>query len=205
MAGTANNYDTTTIIVDRVAQVWAGVAAPAANARITLAADPGDASISTPDATENPNAIHLGFTKEGSKITIVSNLVHHYADEIDTPIFSTVEQTDATIEGEFLQIMDVDVMTKLSAPFGTAGAAAGYKQYQIGKKTLTYTGICVIWPSSNDATKFGILHLYSAMNTAGVGFGISRKGMSSTPFKFQGYAVASRASADRLGCLWWQV
>ena len=70
MAGTAKNFDTSTIVVDTVAQIWAGLAVPSAGARMILTTDPGDSSNKTPDAIENPSAIHLGHTKAGTKITI---------------------------------------------------------------------------------------------------------------------------------------
>lgn len=204
MAGTATNFDTTTIIVDRVAQLWAGVATPGAGGRMTLAVDPGDSANKTPDATANPSAIHLGFTREGCKVNFASSETLHYADEIDTPLFSTVEQTDASIEGELLQIMDEDVLQKLTTSFGTYATGSGYKEISIGKKTLVYTGVALIWPTAQDVTKFAVAHLYQARNTAGLSFSISRKGMSGTPFKFQGYAIASRAAADRVGKYWYE-
>lgn len=205
MAGTATNLDTTTIIVDRVAQIWAGLTVPAASARMTLGVDPGDANNKTPDATENSNAIHLGFTKAGAKVNIVSSIANHYADEVDTPILSTVEQTSATIEGEFLQVMDLDVLKKITAPFGTYSTGSGFAQFTLGKKILSYTSVALIWPSAMDSTKFSVVHLYNAMNTAGLSFDITRKGMASTPFKFEAYAVPTRASADCLGNYWWTI
>lgn len=199
MAGTATNYDPTVIVVDTVAQIWAGLAVPAASARLSLHTD------GTPDATANPNAIHLGHTKEGSKITIVSSLAKHFADEEAVPIKATVDVTDMSIEGEFLQVLDDDVLKKLTAPFGTYATASGYKQWTIGRKTLTYDSVAMIWPTPADATKFAVAHIYNGINEAGLSFQISRKGMASAPFKFVAYAITSRAAADAVGNYWYQI
>src|SRR5574343_167647 len=99
MAGTATNYDSTTIVVDTVGQLWAGLAVPGAGARLTLDTD------GTPDSTANPSAIHLGHTKEGSKVTIVSSITKYYADEEASPIKAVVDATDMSIEGSFLQLL----------------------------------------------------------------------------------------------------
>jgi hypothetical protein len=205
MAGLATNFDTTTIIVDRPAQLWGGVVAPAAGGRLALGVDPGDSANKSPDATANPAAVHLGFTREGAKVTFVSRLTPHYANEIDTPLFSTVEQTEASIEAELLQVMDEDVLQKVTASFGTYATGSGYKEFAIGKKTLVYTGIALIWPTAQDVTKFAVAHLYQAMNTSGLTFGVDRTKMSGAPVKFEGYAVVSRAAADRVGKYWWEI
>jgi len=199
MAGTATNYDTSTIPVDVVGQVWAGLATPSAGARITLHTD------GTPDATANPNAIHLGHTKEGSKVTITASQIKHYADEVATPIKATVDVVDMMIEGSFLQIMDADVLKKLTDGFGTYGTGSGYVENTIGRKTLAYQSVALIWPTPADATKFAVAHIYQAINEAGLSWQISRKGMSETPFKFVAFAIASRAAADQVGNYWYQV
>jgi hypothetical protein len=199
MAGSSKNFDTQTIIVDSVGEIWAGLAVPAANARITLYTD------GTPESVANPNAIHLGHTKEGAKITINSSITKHYADEEAAPIKATVEQTEFMIEGNFLQLLDEDVLKKLTAGFGTYGTAAGYKQFQIGRRALVYESIALIFPTPADITKFAVGHIYNAINEGGLGFGVSRKGMAESPFKFVGYGLTSRAASDSLGNYWWQI
>lgn len=195
----STNYDPTVIVVDTVAQIWAGLAIPGAGARLTLHTD------GTPDATTNSSAIHLGHTKEGSKITIVSSMSKHFADEEAAPIKSTIDVTDMSIEGEFLQVLDDDVLKKLTAPFGTYGTSTGYKEWTIGRKALTYDSVAMIWPTPADPTKFAVAHIYSAINEAGLAFQISRKGMSSTPFKFVAHAITSRAKADSVGNYWYMI
>lgn len=199
MPGSQLNYDSQAIIVDVVGQLWAGLAVPAAAARLTLHTD------GTPESVANPNAIHLGHTKEGAKISIVSSITKHFADEEAAAIKATVEQTEFMVEGTFLQLIDEDVLKKMTAGFGTYTTAAGYKEFAIGRKTLDYESVALIFPTPMDKTKFAVAHIYNALNEGGLGFGVSRKGMSETPFKFVGYGLTSRAAGDSLGKYWWQI
>lgn len=193
------NYDSTVIVVDTVAQIWAGLAVPGAGARLTLHSD------GTPDATTNTSAVHLGHTKEGVKLTIETSLTKHYVDELAEPIKATLDTTSMMFEGEFLQVLDDDVLKKLTAPFGTAGTGAGYKEFTIGRKKLTYDSIALIFPTPADSTKYAVAHIYNGINESGLNFSINRKGMAGTPFKFVAYGLSSRATADSVGNYWWQV
>ena len=203
MAGTATNYDESVIVVDTIAQVWAGLAIPSAGAILTLAAD------GTPDATANPNAVHLGHTKEGVKLTIGTSLTKHYVDELAEPIKATVDTTEMMFEGEFLQVLDEDVLKKLTAAFGTYDATppSGTKVFNVGRKALAYDSIALIYqtPMSIGATaKYAVAHIYNGLNESGLSYSISRKGMAGTPFKFVAYGISSRSSEDSVGAYWWQ-
>lgn len=199
MAETATNYDPTVILVDTVAQIWTGLAVPSAGNRLTLHTD------GTPESVANPNAVHLGHTREGAKITIVSSLAKHFADENAAPIKSTVEATEMMIEAELLQVLDADVLTKITAPFGSYSTASGYKQWTVGRKALTYDSIALIFPTPADVTKFAVAHIYNGINEAGLSYSISRKGMAGTPVKFVAHALTSRAEADSVGNYWFQI
>jgi len=199
MAGTATNYDSTKIVVDTVAQIWANLAVPAASGRLALHTD------GTPDGTANPNAVHLGHTREGVKLTVATNLTKHYVDELAEPIKATVEATEMMFEGEFLQVLDEDILKTLTAPFGTYGSGTGYKEFSIGRKTLTYSSIALIYPTPEDVTKYAVAHIYNGMNEGGLDYTVSRKTMAGTPFKFVAYALSGRAQADTVGKYWWQV
>ncbi len=199
MAGTALNNDTTTIVVDRVAQLWAGLAVPSAGARLTLDAD------GTPDATANPNAIHLGHTIEGTTISIVAAITKHFVDELEAPFKASVDATDMMFEGRFAQVMDEDVLKQITAPFGTYATGSGYKEFSIGRKTLTYTSLALIFPTPMDSTKFAVAHIYNGLNEAGLTYSVSRKGMADTPFKFVAYGLSTRAAGDTVGKYWWQI
>jgi hypothetical protein len=147
----------------------------------------------------------LGHTREGSKITIVSSLAKHFADEEAAPIKATVDVTDMMIEAELLQVMDTDILDSITAPFGSYSTGTGYKQYTVGRKTLTYTSCALIWPTPMDVTKFAVAHIYNGINEAGLSYSISRKGMGATPVKLVAYALTSRAAADAVGNHWWQI
>jgi hypothetical protein len=199
MAGTATNYDSTKIVVDTVAQIWANLAVPAAAGRLALHTD------GTPLLASNPNAVHLGHTREGVKLTVATNLTKHYVDELAEPIKATVEATEMMFEGEFLQVLDDDILKTLTAPFGTYSSGSGYKEFSIGRKTLTYSSIALIFPTPEDVTKYAVAHIYNGMNEAGLDYTVSRKTMAGTPFKFVAYALSGRAASDTVGKYWFQV
>jgi hypothetical protein len=199
MAGTATNYDTTKFVVDTFGQLWAGLAVPAAGARLTLHTD------GTPESVANPNAIHLGHTKDGVKVTITNALTKHYVDEEAAPVKTTVEAVEMMLEGSFHQVLDEDILKKLTAGFGTYSTASGYKQFTIGRKILTYDSIALIYPTPADPTKFVVVHMYNGINEGGLGYSVSRKTFAETPFKFVAYALTSRASADSIGNHWEQI
>lgn len=199
MAGTSTNFDTTTIIVDRVAQIWANLAVPSGGARLTLDAD------GTPDATANPSAIHLGHTIEGTTLTIASSLTKHFVDELEAPFKASVDATEMMFEGRFAQVMDEDVLKQITAPFGTYATGSGYKEFAIGRKTLSYSSIALIWATPMDSTKYAVAHIYNGLNEGGLNFGVTRKGMADTPFKFVAYGLSTRAVTDTVGKYWWQI
>jgi hypothetical protein len=204
MAGTATNYNESVIVVDTIAQIWAGLEIPSAGDILTLAAD------GTPDATANPDAIHLGHTKEGVKLTIGTSLTKHYVDELAEPIKATVDTTEMMFEGEFLQVMDEEVLKKLTAAFGTYdnSSPANTEVFNIGRKALVYDSVALIFqtPMSLDSVtpKFAVAHIYNGINEAGLSYQVSRKGMAGTPFKFVAYGISSRAANDSVGAYWWQ-
>jgi hypothetical protein len=198
MAGSTKNYDTSTFVVDTYGELWAGLAVPAAGARLTLHTD------GTPESVANPNAVHLGHTKDGIKVTITNALTKHYVDEQASPVKTTVETVDMMLEGTFNQILDEDVLKKLTAGFGSYSTASGYKQFTIGRKAITYDSVALIYPNPEDPTKFVVVHMYNAVNEGGLGYGVSRKTLAEMPFKFVAYALSSRAAADAVGNHWWQ-
>lgn len=200
MAGTATNYDILAIPQGVIAQIWTGMAVPAAGARATLFTD------GTPDATANPSAINLGYTDAGLTVNATETSTDFFADEAPFPIGSSVDTAAVSITGTALQVNDEDVMKVLAANIATYSTAAGYKQFTLGfKSSLSTTGVAVIYPSPADPTKFAVFHLYSARNTAGFTFSIGRKARAGSPFTITGYGVSGRANADSLGNYWWQI
>jgi hypothetical protein len=200
MAGTATNFSVTTIKAGTPGQLWANLAIPAAGARITLDAD------GTPDASANPNAIHLGMTKEGAAFTFKPSVENYYADEFRSPIKAVIAETEAMITAELLQVEDFDVLKNITAGFGTYGTASGYKQLTMGTGTLTYTSLALIWPTEADATKFAVAHLYKCYNESGIdGLTIGRQNQGGLSVSFRGLDITTRAKADTLGNYWIQI
>lgn len=200
MAGTATRYSTNTIRAGSVGQIWANVAVPGAGGRLTLHTD------GTPESVANPSAIHLGHTDAGTKITMNMTVTDHFADELPYPIKSSQDTTSMEISGNFLQILDEGILARMTENFGTYSTAAGYKQFSIGTPAaLLYAPIAFIFPTPMDTTKFAVVHLYNAMNVAGLDITVDRKGRSMSPFTFRAYALSARASTDQLGSYWWQI
>lgn len=200
MAGTATRYNVANIPMGVIAQLWSGLAVPAAGARLTLDTD------GTPDATANPSAKHLGHTDAGMTISAKESVQEFFADESFGPIGSALDTLEFMIEGSALQVADEELMKVMAAAFGTYSTAAGYKQLQLGvKPTITYSSIAVIWPSPMDPTKYQVFNLYNARNTNGFSLQIGRKQRAATPFAIKGYGLTARALADQYGNYWWQI
>lgn len=200
MAGTADRYTVAAIPMGVIAKIYAGVAVPSADSRLTLATD------GTPDSVANPNAIHLGHTDAGLSLSASMSTTEFFADEIPEPIGTGIDKLDLMIEGTGLQTNDEEYLKFMGANFLTYSTAAGYKQSTIGYKTsVQYSSVAVIFPSPQDATKFAVWHLYSALNTAGIKIQVGRKQRAGSPFTIKGYGVTSRAAADQAGNIWWQI
>lgn len=198
MAGTATRFSTDYIRAGSVGQLWYNTALPGANARMSLHTD------GTPDSTANPNAKHLGMTRAGATIKVVTSITDFFADEFPEPIKSTVDQVDGSIEGELLQVFDIEALKALTAANGTVTVDDDFEEISFGIKPLSYVPVALIFPTEADPSLFAVFHLYKAINTSGLTFGVGRKDMSGAPFMFKGYGIPTRAKADTLGKFWQQ-
>ncbi len=183
--------------------LWAGLAIPAAGARLTLATVDADGFI-TPDATANPNAYPIGATKDGITLSAKSTSQDYFCDEILAPVERKLQQVTMTIKASLYAIADDKVAKLLTAGFGTQSTAAGYVQNQIGYAADAFTGIAAICPMREDPTKVFIFHMYKAINDSGMEWGVNHKDLGSTEALFKGYAITTRTPADQLGNYWWQ-
>lgn len=198
MAGTAPSWKTTAI-AQNAGQLWANLAIPGAGARLTLDAD------GTPDATANPNAMHLGATKAGARLMIKSSLTNFNVDEFRAPIVTNIEAVQMGISAELVGVTDMDLMEFLLPGVATQATGSGYEQIRVGTKALVYSSVALIFPLIEDTTKYGIFHLYRAINDAGVEWAQSRTELGGTPVNFVGYEITTRAATDTVGAYWKQV
>lgn len=203
MAGTANNFRITGRILGP-GILWGGLPVPSAGARLTLATVDSDGFI-TPDATANPNAYAIGATKGGVICEAKSERTKWYADELNGPIDSKVQQVSMMIKADLYGLMDEKVSALVTAGFGTYSTASGYKQNTIGIVADSFTGIALICPQREDPTKVFVFHMYKAICTTGITINATKSDLAASPTEFEGYTIATRAPADQQGNYWWQI
>lgn len=194
----STEYNTAAIAVTK-GEVWAGLAIPAAGAMLAL-----DAS-GRPDAVANPLRRLLGLTREGAEFMVKPNFEKYYADEFSSAIKTDIGDTEAAISGEFLQVLDIELMSLLTPGVSTLDTAAGYEKISLGKSAVVYSSVALIFPLEADPAKFGVFHLYKAINNEGIQIGIGRKKLSGTPVTFTGLDIPGRVPTDSLGSYWKQI
>lgn len=197
MPGTADNFNTLNVgigpgklYIDLGGGTgeWDG----AAGVRLILDDD------GSPDSTQNPNARHIGWTDAGWQFSVKPTFTNFFADESPDPIISRVTAQEALLSGSILQVMDMNLAEVLN-PTLTRSDVMGSQGVTIGNATPQYTSVALIWPFEDDATRFGVVHLYKAFNDAGLAGNITSKDVSKSPVAFRGLAIATRAQADRVG------
>lgn len=163
-----------------------------AGVRLLLSAD------GSPDATQNPNALHIGWTDSGSQFSVKPTFTNFSADESPDPIISRVTAQEAVISGSLLQVMDMDLVEVLN-PTATRSDVLGTKGVTFGIATPAYTSVALVWPMEDDPTRFGVVHLYKAFNDQGLAGNITSKELSKSPYAFRGLAISERTATDRVG------
>lgn len=152
----------------------------------------------TPDSGQNPNARHVGWTDAGWQFSIKPTFQQFFADESPDAILSRVTAQEALISGSLLQVMDMDLVEILN-PTATRSDVMGSKGVTFGAADISYTSVALIWPTEDDPTRFGVVHLYRAFNDQGLAGNITSKDISKSPVAFRGLAISSRAKEDRVG------
>lgn len=198
MAGTSTAWKTTNI-AQAAGQLWRGLAIPGAGARLTLHTD------GTPDATANPSAKHMGATKSGAKVMVKSSMTEFFVDEFKASIARNVDSVQMGISAELVGVTDLNLVEFLLPGVGTWSTASGYEQVTIGTKAIAYDSVAEIFPLVEDTSKFGVFHVYKALNDSGVEWAQSRKEMGSIPVNLVGQEITTRAAADTLGSIWKQI
>lgn len=177
-------------------KLYRGVAIPSAGAVISLHTD------GTPDATANPNAVHLGGTKAGAKVMIKPKYDNFSIDEFRAPVITNVGGVEMAISAELAAVNDTNLLAWALPGVGTRSTTASTsEQIKIGAKDIAYDSVCLIFPLKEDPTKFGWFHIYSGINMEGVSWGITRTEPGFTPINFLGFEVTTRAVGDTVGCV----
>lgn len=195
MAGTADNFDGTKVLIGP-GKIYADLAVPGHNGRLIV-----DPTTLTPDDTQNPDALHLGYTREGGEVTVQPQFTDFFGDESQFPLLTRVQQEVVSISGEILQVTDFNVM-EILMPTSTRSALPGVDGIHFGGATaLRYTSVAIIAPLVEDPTRIWVAHLYEAFNNQGVAARISRTTLAGSPFAFQGRAIGTRPAGDQVGVL----
>jgi hypothetical protein len=197
MAATAKSWRTTAL-AQNAGDLWCSLAIPGAAARMVITSG-------TPDSVLNTSAFHLGATKGGSKLMIKSGMTKHYVDEFRGPIVTNIDTVEMGISAELVAVTDMDVMTHMLPGVGTYATGSGYKEIRVGIKAIAYQSVALIFPLIEDTTKYGIFHIYSALNDTGVEWAQSRKELGFTPCSFVAYEITSRAATDTAGTYWKEI
>lgn len=180
----------TTNIAQNYGRLYRTVAVPGAAARPTM----GTAGI-----LDSGVAVHMGATKEGSKLMVKSELEKFYVDEFRGPIVTNVQTVNMGISAELVGVTDMQLAAYLLPGVGTRSTASGYDYVTVGTKAIAYDCVVLTYALIEDTTKTGWFMLYNAINDSGVEWAQSRKTFGGTPVSLVGYEVTSRATADTLG------
>jgi hypothetical protein len=197
MAGTPVNW-AVGAVAKGPGKLWTNLSIPAAGGKLKLATD------GSPDATDNPNAVHVGMTEAGSAISIKQTFTDFFADEFVDPILKDIATREMAITGSWLQVLDMTTL-KLLTPGTSALTGAGYDGVTFGGNDLiSYYSTAMIFPLQSNSALFGVFHIYKGINDPGIAFEISRKKLGASPFAFKAVAITSRAAGDQLGAFWKQ-
>lgn len=183
--------------------LWGGLAIPGAAARLRIHEADG-----TPDATANASAFHYGATKAGADLMVAPQYDKFYADEFRGAIITNVGSLEMGIAAELLALTDIVAMNRLLPGIATyatgalSGDDAAYTESRIGIKAITYESLAHIFELRETAGEWGVFHLYSALNDAGIKWKQGRKEQGSTPVNFVGFEITTRAVTDTMGCYW---
>lgn len=197
MAGTPDNFSNETVLIGP-GKAYADLVIPGHQGRLILHTD------GTPDSSQNPDAKHIGYTREGTEVTVRPEVTRFFGDESPFPILSRVQQEVVAISGEILQVADFDLL-EILMPTATRSTIPGIDGIHFGGSgVLNYTSVAIIAPLEEDPTRYWVAHLYRAFNDQGLAARVSRTSLAGSPFAFQGEAIGSRPLGDQLGILFKQ-
>lgn len=180
-------------------QLWTKLSVPGAGGKLTVDSD------GTPDETENPEALHVGMTDAGSQFIVKPTFTDFFADEFQDPIIKRLTAMEMSITGNWLQVMDMDIAETMT-PGAVRADGPGYERLTFGGQVaFNYYSTALIFPLEDDPTKFGVFHLYKAINDPGLAVDVGAKKLGKPPFAFKGVSITSRAVGDTTGAFWKQL
>ncbi len=182
--------------------IWYNVEVPAAGARLVID------TAGVPSGTGNTSAKHIGYTASGATFTVSKTVERFFADEEANPISQAITESIATITADIMLVDDFDVLELVTRGVGTRVTAAGIESITGGISGFNGTSMAVIFPttaSTAAAPKYGVFHLYNAVNEGGFDVALSRKSLSQSGVTFTGLAVSGRAVTDTSWNRWSQI
>lgn len=193
MPGTADNYSVTDLVIGP-GKLYAGLEIPGAGGRLILASD------GTPDATQNPSAVHLGMTEDGAVWTAKPTMTQFFADEFQDAVITRVTGNEIVLSGNLLQIANMSIADILMQN-ATRSDLAGTQGITFGTVSVPqYTSVACIWPiEGSSPAVYQAFQLYKAFNDQGLAAQITAKKLGVSPFAFRGVAVTTRAITDTTG------
>lgn len=198
MAGTADNYVVEAVLIGPC-KIYADLGTGsgqwdgAADVRLILHTD------GSPDATQNPNAVHVGWTQDGAEWLVKPNVLNFIPDESLDPVISRVQDEEKVISASAWQVGDMD-LAEILMPTATRSDVMGSKGLTFGGSgVLSYTSVAVIAPLEGDPTRFAVFHLYKAFNDQGLAAQLTSKKTTASPIAFRGQGIGTRAAGDRAG------
>lgn len=192
------NWSSVNIPRGTLYHLWAGLSVPAAGARLTITGG-------EPDATANPNRIHLGRTAEGVGVEVAGGFEGQTSDEFSAPYRIIPANEGMRIRARIRPVLDFDILNKLM-PLSTKASGTGYEEMPVGGAvTVATTSVALLCQMPEDATKMWVAHLYKTYNSAGINVTVRRTQDGDTEVVFEAITIETRAAGDMLGKIWKQV
>ena len=181
------------------ADLWVNFAKPAIGTPDLVL----DVASGTPDATANPNAIHLGLLDSASMLVYTPKPDSEKVDQ-DTgvvAVFDADEEVviEATLKQTALNAVLAHCMPGLTFSDGTKEGITLGRGSNIVR---TPVPMCLIGPSADPAFKWVVALLYAAVPVGPVTVEIAKNKTAMYKAKFQGISDLTRSSGDRIGSIY---
>ncbi len=175
-------------------EVFVGLSALPPDSIVTI-----DLDTATPDETENPDAVSLGYTTSGWTGSVKPTFDSRSVDEEETPVATTQSGSEVTLAGAIRQVKNLARLALITPGSVYTPPTGGVEKLTGGGlKTFSYTSVVLVWQDENDANVVYCFGLYRAVNTGDIGFRASRTADSEVNVNFTGYADSSRNAGDRI-------